>query len=572
MTNTNHGFDELGLNDAFLQALADAGYTTPSPIQTQTIPLVLAGNDILGQAQTGTGKTAAFALPTLQHIETKVNHTQVLVLAPTRELALQVAESYKTYGKYLPNIRIAPIYGGAAYGTQINALEKGAHIVVGTPGRIMDHIKRGTLKLNHLKSLVLDEADEMLRMGFIDDVEWILSKSPKQKQIALFSATMPRAIQTLSQKYLNNEVVVKVAATRETASTITQSYLAVAHKQKTQALHQLLEAEAPDAAIIFVNTKAATEELAQSLAKKNHRVAALNGDLQQKQRERVISQIKSHDIDIILATDVAARGLDVDRITHVINYDLPRDSESYTHRIGRTGRAGREGKAICILSPKDKRNLQQIQRATKTEITPYAMPSIDDINRQRMEKFTAALADKIEHAHLVPLRDMLADIDKQLDTDMLTVAAALMSLYQGKTPLLLSKRDVLAPVDLNSRDTTSHSRSADSKNPRKKRTPLAENARKVARKPRKGELAPAEMEAFTLAVGHADKVKPGHIVGAIANEAGIEGRHIGAIEIYESHTQVFLPKGMPKAIFNSLKKTHVMGKPLNISKSNAASV
>ena len=540
-------FADLGLIKELLQAVEGTGYTEPSPIQAATIPHILAGTDVLGQAQTGTGKTAAFALPTLQKINSKSKNTQVLVLTPTRELAIQVSDAFKTYAKNLDRVSILPIYGGADYRGQLQGLKKGAHVVVGTPGRVMDHIERGTLKLDNLDTLVLDEADEMLRMGFIDDVEWILSKSPKEKQITLFSATMPRQIKTITEKYLVNEVVVKIESKTETAATIEQFHLGVNAKQKSSALRRILEAEERNATIIFVNTKVATEELAEMLNHRGYRVAALNGDLQQKQRERVIEQIKSGLIDIILATDVAARGLDVERISLVINYDLPRDSESYVHRVGRTGRAGRSGKAILLVTPRERRLFGLVEKDTKNTIPLYKMPSIDEINSYRIERFKQRIINESEHKKLGYLEELLVDMHKSQDIDPFSIAAALASMVLGKNPLLLSKRDEIEVLDI--------SKSLPKKSRESKRKSSSTTPR----------LSMSELDCYRLDVGHDDNAKPGHIVGAIANEADIEGQHIGEINIFDKHTEVFLPKDMPKETFQALKKVYVMGKVLNIS-------
>lgn len=540
-------FADLGLIDEILQAVEATGYTEPSPIQAATIPHVLAGTDVLGQAQTGTGKTAAFALPTLQKIDTASKNTQVLVLTPTRELAIQVSDAFKTYAKHLGGVSILPIYGGADYRGQLQGLKRGAHIVVGTPGRVMDHIERGTLKLDTLNTLVLDEADEMLRMGFIDDVEWILSQSPAEKQITLFSATMPRQIKKITEKYLVDEVVVKIEAKTETATTIEQFHLAVNQKQKSPALRRILEIEESDATIIFVNTKAATEELAEMLNRRGYRAAALNGDLQQKQRERVIDQIKSGLIDIILATDVAARGLDVERISHVINYDLPRDSESYVHRIGRTGRAGRSGKAILLVTPRERRSFGFVEKDTKTTIPAYPMPTIEAINAHRIARFKQRIIDESEHKKLGYLEELLVDMHKESDIDPFSMAASLASMVLGNTPLLLGKRDAIEVLDLarpQARKSRDNKRQSNADTPR---------------------IPVSDMDCYRIAVGHNDAVKPGYIVGAIANEGGLDGQHIGPINIFDTHTEVFLPKGMPEEVFQDLKKARVMGKAMNIA-------
>ncbi|PID63830.1 MAG: ATP-dependent RNA helicase [Gammaproteobacteria bacterium] len=556
-------FSELNLIEPILRAVESSGYTEPSPIQAQTIPHVLAGTDVLGQAQTGTGKTAAFALPTLQKIDTHSKHTQVLVLAPTRELANQVADSYKLYAQYLGEVRILPVYGGADYRTQLQGLKRGAHIVVGTPGRVMDHIERGSLSLNNLNTLVLDEADEMLRMGFIDDVEWILSKAPAEKQITLFSATMPRQIKAITEKYLQNEVVVKIESKTETATTIEQFHVGVEHKQKSAALRRILEIEETDASIIFVNTKAATEELAEMLNRRGYRAAALNGDLAQKQRERVIEQIKTGLIDIILATDVAARGLDVERISHVINYDLPHDSESYVHRIGRTGRAGRSGRAILIVTPRDRRAFGFVEKDTKTTIPPYDMPDLDTINARRIERFKRRILDESEHKKLGYLEELLDDMHQESDIAPLAMAAALASMVLGKTPLLLGKREAVESFDMHERQSRRNDRN--DRNAKRRQS----NGERGG-KDRGDRLPLSEMERFRLAVGYKDKVRPGHIVGAIANEADIEGNLIGPIDIHDDFTEVMLPKGMPNDTFAALKKARVMGKPMSIERVEGA--
>lgn len=556
MTDTSTiRFADLGLIAPLLQAVADNGYDLPSPIQAQTIVHVLAGTDVLGQAQTGTGKTAAFALPTLQKIDTSSKNTQVLVLAPTRELAIQVADAYKTYAKHLQGVRILPIYGGASYRDQLQGLKRGAHIVVGTPGRVMDHMQRGTLSLDNLNTLVLDEADEMLRMGFIDDVEWVLDKSPEDKQITLFSATMPRQIKTITEKYLRHEVVVKIAAKTETAATVEQFHLGLSPKHKSVALRRILEIEAGDATIIFVNTKATTEELAEMLNRRGYRAAALNGDLQQKQRERVIEQVKTGAIDIILATDVAARGLDVERITLVINYDLPHDSESYVHRIGRTGRAGRTGKAVLLVTPRERRSFGFIEKDTKTTIPAYPMPDIDTINLHRIQRFKQRIIDELEHKKLGYLEELLVEMHKEHDIDPFSMAAALASMVQGKTPLLLGKREAVEVIDLS--QPASHANRGGKDRSGNRRQHKDNNSKR---------LPMSELECFRLAVGHQDKVRPGQIVGAIANEADIEGGYIGPIEIFSQHSEVYLPKGMPDEVFKHLQKTRVAGKPLNISR------
>lgn len=554
----NANFADLGLPQTILQGVLDAGYKAPSPIQLATIPHVLRGTDVLGQAQTGTGKTAAFALPTLAKIDPQKKYPQVLVLAPTRELALQVAEAYKTYAKYLPEINILPIYGGSDYRTQLQGLRNGAQIVVGTPGRVMDHIERGTLQLDKLNTLILDEADEMLRMGFIDDVEWILSKAPEEKQITLFSATMPTQIKKITEKYLKNAEVVRIAAKTETAATIEQFYLGVMPKQKSTALCRVLEIEHTDATIIFVNTKVATEELAEMLNHRGYRAAALNGDVVQKQRERTIEQVKNGLTDIIIATDVAARGLDVERISLVINYDLPGDNESYVHRIGRTGRAGRTGKAVSILTPRDRRSLMLLERHIKQTIAPYPMPDLAEINAHRIAQFKARIISELEHRKLGYMEEILSQVQQESDLDPISMAAALASLVLGNMPLLLGKRDMVEVISLNSKISERGERSER----RRERGERGERRERGEHRPR---LDASEMQAYRLAVGRDDGVRPGHIVGAIANEAGIAGAHIGEIFIGDEFSEVFLPKGMPDNVLHRLQGARVMGKAMALT-------
>ncbi len=571
MTQQLQSFADLGLKQPLLDALNKVGYSTPSPIQAQAIPHLLNSHDILGQAQTGTGKTAAFALPTLQNIDLNLRGVQVLVLAPTRELAIQVADAYKQYAQFMPKINVLPIYGGADYRTQINGLKRGAQIVVGTPGRVMDHMEKGPLKLDNLQVLVLDEADEMLRMGFIDDVEWVLSHTPQDTQIALFSATMPAQIKAITEKYLKNEVVIQIAKKAETASTIEQFYLCVESSQKMAGLRQLLEIEDRDATLIFVNTKAMTEELASKLNYRGHKAVALNGDLQQKQRERVIEQLKKGMVDIVIATDVAARGIDVDRISHVINYDLPHDSESYVHRIGRTGRAGRSGKTILLMTPRDRRSFGFIEKDTKTTIPMYPMPSLKDINAQRVAHFKQRIVSEMEHKNLEYLEQMLEEMYQNDDLDLISIAAALASMSLNNSPLLLGKRDTVACIDL----ATLSSRPSRRKDARgRDRTRNKDNRRnrkdRSSREQNQGDRVSREdMENYRLGVGYRDNIKPGHIVGAIANEAGIEGYNIGPINISDNHTDVMLPKGMPAEILKHLQKTRINGKLSQIEQMDA---
>ncbi len=547
-------FSDLGLTKDILKVVEEQGYKSPTPIQEETIPYILSGRDVLGQAQTGTGKTAAFALPTLSMVDEKSKVTQVLVLAPTRELAIQVSESYKTYSKYHKGINVCSIYGGQDYSIQFKALKKGAHVVVGTPGRVIDHIRKGTLKLDKVKTIVLDEADEMLRMGFIDDVEFVLDKMPKERQITLFSATMPSVIRKITRNYQSDPVEIKIKTQTETANNINQQFLVVNAGQKKTALSRILEIEETDAAIIFTKTKSATVEITDFLSDLGFRTVAINGDLQQKQRERAIEQLKSHKLDVLVATDVAARGLDVSRISHVINYDIPYDTETYIHRIGRTGRAGRSGSAILLITPKERRRLGQIERVTKKEIKEFKIPSIDAINEKRISKFkeriTKVLAGKDNSIFVKAIEEYCNDND----ADPIIVAAALAKITQGKKPMLLTKADELKAASGRGERGSNNSRGRDDSRGR--------NSRGNSRgKP----LARSEMELYRIEVGEKDNVKPGNIVGAIANEAGLDGNMIGQIDIYSSYSTVFLPKGMPKDVFNDLRKARIAGKKSEIS-------
>ncbi len=547
-------FKQLALNTALLKSLDKIGYEMPSPIQSQTIPLLLEGGDLVGQAQTGTGKTAAFALPILNNLDFKQKEPQVLVLTPTRELAIQVSEAFKKYAANLKNFHVLPIYGGQDYRGQIRALQRGVHIAVGTPGRVMDHMRRGTLKLENLTTLVLDEADEMLRMGFIEDVEWVLEQIPKKRQIALFSATMPQQIRRIAKKYLNNpsEVTIKVKTT--TADTIRQRFWPVSGMHKLDALTRILEAEQFEAMLIFVRTKTATTELADKLAARGYASAALNGDIAQKNRERTIHQLKSGKIDLLVATDVAARGLDVERISHVINYDIPYDTEAYVHRIGRTGRAGRQGDAILFVAPREKHLLHAIEKATKQKIDMMDLPSTEIINNKRIVKFKQKITDTLANEDLGLFTNLIEQYQTEHNVPANEIAAALAQLLQGDTPFLLKKKhNPILQQDWG--NNSSHERNTKSKkNNRSKKHTQTKN---ISLK--KG------MQRFRLEVGRKHKAKPGNIAGTIANEAGLESQHIGKINIYDEYSEIDLPEGMPKDIFNSLKKTRVAGQKLNIS-------
>ncbi|MBN8430665.1 DEAD/DEAH box helicase [Microbulbifer salipaludis] len=555
------GFDQLGLPTQILEAVSKLGYETPSPIQAQTIPSLLQGRDVLGQAQTGTGKTAAFALPLLASLDLKSKRPQALVLAPTRELAIQVAEACQSYASNLKGFHVAPIYGGADYRGQIQQLKRGVQLVVGTPGRVMDHMRKGTLDLSGLKMLVLDEADEMLRMGFIDDVKWVLEQIPDQRQIALFSATMPREVATIAREHLRNPVEVKIKVKTETADTIRQRYWPVGGLHKMDALTRILEAEPVDGTIIFVRTKNATVEIADKLAARGFASSALNGDMAQNLREQVIDKLKKGKLDIVVATDVAARGLDVKRISHVINYDIPYDTEAYIHRIGRTGRAGREGDAILFVAPRERRMLRVIEKATKKPIERLELPTAKAVNASRMEKFRQRITDTLEGgSDLAPFRDLVEQYLSANDVDPLNVAAALAAMSQGDQPLLLDERepkqrDFNDRSDRRDRDFGDRD---DRKRSKRERKPF--DKEKHVGPPDEGK------ERFRIEVGRDHGVRPGSVVGAIANEVDLDSSYIGRIEIYPDYTTVDLPEGMPKEIFNHLKKVRVNGRPMNIAK------
>lgn len=430
-------FQDLALIEPVLKALEDVGYETPSPIQAQVIPHMLLGKDVLGQAQTGTGKTAAFALPILSRIDLKQKDPQVLILAPTRELAIQVAEAFQRYAAHLNGFHVLPIYGGQDYSTQLRQLKRGAHVVVGTPGRVMDHMRKGTLNLSGLTTLVLDEADEMLRMGFIDDVEWILEQTPDNRQIALFSATMPTAIRKIAQEYLHEPVQVTIKVTNASAENIRQRFWVVSGIHKLDALTRILEVETFDGMIIFVRTKTATVELAEKLEARGYSAAAINGDMSQTLRERAINHLKAGKLDILIATDVAARGLDVDRITHVVNYDIPYDTESYVHRIGRTGRAGRTGDAILFIAPRERKLLMNIEKATKQKVEEMGLPSTEVINNKRIARFKQNITDTLAAEELSFFSQLIEQYEREHNVAVIEIAAALAKLVQGETPLLI---------------------------------------------------------------------------------------------------------------------------------------
>ena len=560
-------FSEFELKPALQKSLDEVGYETPTPIQEQTIPLMLEKKDVLGQAQTGTGKTAAFALPLLSNLNLRQKDPQVLVLAPTRELAIQVAEAFKKYASHMKSFHVLPIYGGQEYSGQIRGLKRGSHVVVGTPGRVMDHMRRGTLKLDKLSTLVLDEADEMLRMGFIDDVEWILEQTPKERQIALFSATMPHQIRRIATRYLKDPVQIIIKDKTTTAPTIRQRFWPVSGMHKLDALTRILEAEPFEAMLIFVRTKTATVELSAKLEARGYASTPLNGDIKQNQRERSIESLKSGKLDILVATDVAARGLDVERITHVINYDIPHDTEGYVHRIGRTGRAGRQGDAILFVAPREKSMLHAIERATNQKIEIMELPSTELINDQRMAKFKQRITDTLASEELGLFYQMIEQYQQEHNVPVLEIAAALGLLLQGETPLMLQAKSHHFKEDKSWQNDETKPRKGRGGDRGKERGRMRDKVRgKDQDRTSKKELPLEEgMERFRIEVGHNHDVKPNNIVGAVANEAGLDSQHIGRINIYDDFSVIDLPEGMPKDVFSDLKKVWVAGKQLHIS-------
>ncbi len=586
-------FTDLALPEPLLRALAEVGYESPSPIQAATIPPLLAGRDVLGQAQTGTGKTAAFALPALARIDPAQTAPQVLVLAPTRELAIQVAEAFQKYAHFLPRFHVLPIYGGQSYYPQLQALKRGVQVIVGTPGRVIDHLERGSLDLSQLRCLVLDEADEMLRMGFIDDVEAVLKKTPETRQVALFSATMPAPIKRIAQTYLKDPVEVAIKNKTSTAANIRQRYWSVSGMHKLDAITRILEAEPFDAMIVFARTKLGTEELADKLSARGIAAAAINGDVQQAQREKTIQNLKDGKIDVLVATDVAARGLDVERISHVLNYDIPYDTESYVHRIGRTGRAGRKGEAILFVTPRERGMLRAIERATRQPIEPMELPSIETVNEQRVSKFLGRIGEALESSDLAMFRELVERYEREKNIPAIEVAAALAKLVQGDQPLLLpqparAERKPFERAERHERNAPPaprherHERS-DRHPPRlddRSTTPPAalgnkgemlfgDDAPAPRREPATGHAPDVGMETFRIEVGHAHGVQPGNIVGAIANEAELESRYIGRIDIRDEYSLVDLPEGMPREVMEHLKRVYVAGQSLRLRPAGA---
>lgn len=561
-TQVPAAFEALGLPDYVLKALVSVGYESPSPIQEKSIPVLLKGSDLLGQAQTGTGKTAAFALPIISRIDTSRRIPQAVVLTPTRELAIQVAEAFQIYARYLENFQVLAVYGGQSYQQQIRSLKRGVQVVVGTPGRMMDLMGRKILDLSELDFLVLDEADEMLRMGFIDDVETILGETPSTRQTALFSATMPKPIKRITSRYLKDPEEITIKAKTESAKNIRQRLWIVDGLHKLDALSRIIETETCTGMIVFVRTKQATEEVAEKLQQRGFSAAAVNGDMVQKVRERTIEALKAGRVDILIATDVAARGLDVDRISHVINYDIPYDSEAYIHRIGRTGRAGRKGEAILFAARRERKMLRIIENATKQRFEPFHLPTLKEVQKVRLAAFKEKLKETVESIEdSTALIDIVTDIQQDTGLSLEQISCALYAMVQGKQANP-GQREVEEEKEKPRRRDFMADRDGDARPERK---------RKNAGKKREARDSDIPMESFRIELGYNDGVAPKHIVGAIANEAGIESQYIGAIDIHDNHSLVDLPLGMPKDIFSHLKKTYVLNKPMQISRLAAAS-
>ncbi len=562
--NQASGFARFGFAPEVLAALDAIGYSEPSPIQQAAIPELMLGRDLVGQAQTGTGKTAAFALPMLARIDPSQRKPQVLVLAPTRELALQVAAAFNSYAAQLPAVRTVAVYGGADFRDQIHQLKRGAQIVVGTPGRVMDHMRQGTLDLSELRTLVLDEADEMLRMGFIDDVEWVLGQLPEQRQVVLFSATMPAEIRRISQQYLSSPAEITIRTKAADAGRIRQRYLVVQGPHKLPALERVLESEGGEGVIIFARTKAITLTVAESLEAHGYDVAVLNGDVPQVQRERTIERLKSGQVDVLVATDVAARGLDVDRIGLVINYDIPFDSEAYVHRIGRTGRAGRSGEAILFLTPRERRFLGGLERAVGKPIEPMDVPSNATINQHRLDRLRQRLTGAHQQSSCSAeeralLSEILQRVAQEQGCDPGALALAALELSLAGKPLLLQGNDDFTQVRANGPGREGRDRDRDRDREPRRRIGGGRPERPI------GEPE-ADMERFRVELGWRDRIKPGNLVGAIANETGLNGRSIGRIQIFDTHSVLDLPKGMPEEVFQSLRQLRVLNKPLQISR------
>ncbi len=559
-------FDTLSLPKPVVKAVENVGFETPSPIQAQTIPVLLDGHDVLGLAQTGTGKTAAFALPILSLIDAEIRHPQALILAPTRELALQVADSFQVFVDHLDgDISVLPIYGGQAYGIQLSGLRRGAQIVVGTPGRVIDHLEKGSLDISELRFLVLDEADEMLNMGFQEDVERILADTPEEKQVALFSATMPSGIRRLSKQYMNDPHEIQVKSETRTNTNITQRFLNVAHRNKLDALTRILEVTEFEAMIMFVRTKFETEELAEKLRARGFNAAAINGDIAQQQRERTVEQLKDGRLDILVATDVAARGLDVERISHVLNYDIPSDTESYVHRIGRTGRAGRSGEAILFVTPRERRFLRNIERATNAPLQEMELPTVDEVNESRKAKFADSITESLENTQVAVFRNLVKTYSEQHDVPLEDIAAALATQARAGDEFLMTeppaeKRRNRRDRDRNDRGDRGYDRFDRDRDDRRG------GYNRGDRGGRRFDRGSQDMETYRLAVGKRQHVRPGAIVGALANEGGLSNKDFGRITIGSDFTLVELPKGLPKSVFDNLRDTRISGQLIHIEK------
>jgi ATP-dependent RNA helicase DeaD len=567
-------FADLKLIKPILKSVEESGYEVPSPIQAESIPPLLEGRDLLGQAQTGTGKTAAFALPLLSNLDLSKKQPQILVLAPTRELAIQVAEAWQTYARHLKGFHVLPIYGGQNIGIQLRQLRRDVHVVVGTPGRVMDHLRRGTLKLGDLKTVVLDEADEMLRMGFIDDVETILKETPSERQVVLFSATMPAPIKRITSRYLNDPVEIKIKSKTSTVSTIKQYYWKGKTFLKLDVLTRILESDEFGAVIVFVRTKSMTVELAEKLEARGYATTALNGDIKQELREKTINRLKKGSLDIIVATDVVARGLDVKRITHVINYDMPHDTESYVHRIGRTGRAGREGTAILFIPPRGDRMLQSIERSTGQKIEPLKLPSPKDITDNRIARFKSSILETANNNKLDFFETLVTELAEESELNPTEIAAALSYLVQLDRPLVETKQAIpdfaFSENDGRRRDGKGNDRGSDRRNNRNDRNFDDRNERQNQdsrkRKPRKKSESKDDvpMTSYRLEVGSEHGAQAKHIVGALINEAGLESQYIQDLKISDDHSIVRLPAGMPKDIYKHLYKTWVAGQQIKL--------
>ncbi|MBS1205133.1 MAG: box helicase [Proteobacteria bacterium] len=557
-------FADLGLKAPILEALNDLGYEKPSPIQSECIPHLLSGRDVLGMAQTGSGKTAAFSLPLLHNIDSDLRAPQILVLAPTRELAVQVAEAMTDFSKHMHGVNVVALYGGQRYDVQLRALRQGPQIVVGTPGRLLDHLKRGTLDLSKLSGLVLDEADEMLRMGFIEDVETIMAQIPEGHQTALFSATMPEAIRRITRRFMKEPQEVRIQSSVTTRPDISQSYWTVYGMRKNEALVRFLEAEDFDAAIIFVRTKNATLEVAEALERSGYSSAALNGDMNQSLREQTLERLKDGRLDILIATDVAARGLDVERISLVVNYDIPMDSESYVHRIGRTGRAGRAGRALLFVENRERRLLRNIERTMKLTIPEVELPNAELLGKRRLEKFAAKVQQQLESSDLEQYRALLAKIQPSAEgeeLDVETLAAALLKMAQGERPLILPPDAPMRPK----REFRDRDERFERRGDRNDRGPRSDRPERSGEdRPKRERRDVGDMELYRIEVGRDDGVEVRHIVGAIANEGDISSRYIGNIKLFGSHSTIELPKGMPGEVLQHFTRTRILNKPMNM--------